>query len=105
MKTYSEITIPPQPERVVLQAIALVCDLCSREIKQIGRTGVIILNPEIRAQYGNALEVQVSLRAGEENLDGGAGETTSFDLCPKCFEERLQPWLEQQGALPKVEPW
>lgn len=105
MKTYTEITILAQPERTVLEAISLNCDLCSREIKQFGKNGMTMLNPKFRERFGTAFDVRVELCAGEENLDGGAGETTRFDLCPECFEERLRPWLEQQGAVARVEAW
>lgn len=105
MKTYELITVPVQPERTDLKAIALLCDLCNKQIKQFRPDGTVMLNPIMRERYGNAVEVQVQLKAGELNLDGGVGETTSFDICPRCFEEGLQPWLEAQGAEAKVEAW
>ena len=66
---------------------------------------MVILNPRFRERFGTALDVRVELCSGEENLDGGAGETKGFDLCPECFEERLSPWLEQQGAIARVKSW
>ncbi len=97
--------MPARPQQIVLEAIALHCDLCGSEIMQYHKNGSVILNPAFRKVYGTALDVQIKLRAGEKGLDGGVGETTSFDLCPTCFETKLRPWLEQQGAVAKVEPW
>ena len=105
MKTYALVTLPAQPERTDLKAIALICGLCNKEIKYFHDNGVVVLNPIIKERYGGAADVQVQLKAGEHNLNGGVGETISFDICPRCFEERLQRWLEQQGAEAKVEPW
>jgi hypothetical protein len=105
VKTYELVTVPPEPERLEMKAIAVVCDLCGFKIKQLRKDGSAILNPIMRERFGDAVEVSVSMKAGEHNLDGGIGQTISFDICPGCFEEQLQPWLEQQGAEPKVESW
>jgi hypothetical protein len=59
----------------------------------------------MRKRYGNAVDVQASLKAGELNLYGGAGETTAFEIRPRCFEEQLRPSLKRQGAEARVEPW
>ena len=67
--------------------------------------GVTKLEPGLVEVYGNAFAVTIEMKAGDHNLDGGSGETTSFDLCPRCFESRLQPWLESQGAEALIEDW
>lgn len=38
-------------------------------------------------------------------LDGGFDETTSVDICPGYFEDKLLGWLKEQGVEPRVEPW
>lgn len=31
------------------------------------------------------------------------GKHIFYDICPKCFTEKLMPWLTRQGAEPTVE--
>lgn len=99
------VTLPAQPERDVLRAIALHFDLCKKPIKAFFENGLTHLNPVMVERYGDAIEVRVSLKSGMRNLNGGVGQTSSFDICPRCFEERLQPWLTAQGAEVLVEDW
>lgn len=105
MKAYELIKIPAQPTRTDLKAVAVICDLCSATIKYLYNNGVTRLNPQIVEHFGDATDVVIELKAGERYIDGGVGEITYFELCPGCFEDRLRPWLEQQGAEAKVESW
>lgn len=50
-------------------------------------------------------EVDVSRTTGYRFPGSGQGTITSFDLCGKCFEEKLIPWLRDQGAEPLVSDW
>lgn len=88
-----------------MREASVVCDLCGIHLYQATFYGKTTLNPVIQNEYGNAACVQVTLTAGERGWDWGAGETTRFDLCPKCFEEKLAPWLELHGAMPKRKGW
>lgn len=81
------------------------CGLCGVVLYTPAPFGKPVLNPNIRKAYGSAAHVQVSLTAGENDTDINAGETYSYDICPQCFEEKLKPWLEGQGALMNVKQW
>lgn len=35
-------------------------------------------------------------------LDSQDGVKTAFDVCPACFVEKLVPWFDSHGALPRV---
>ena len=83
----------------------ITCSLCGTRIYQPTPYGNPVLNNAIRRAYGSAAKVEVSLSAGEQNSDWGAGETTAYTLCPDCFEHKLMPWLEAQGAIPEVTSW
>jgi len=50
-------------------------------------------------------EVKIEHRKGKEFPEGAYGETTSIDMCGKCFSEKLVPWLRSQGAEPRVDEW
>lgn len=81
------------------------CVLCDILIYHPTPYGKPTLNPVIRQAYGSAASVQVTMTAGEQAWDWGAGETTGFHVCPKCFEQELIPWFEARGALPIVKSW
>ena len=88
MKLMKQVEIP---SKVVTVVDKTVCDLCKMEIPNEGRFVV----DEVTVQY----------KTGNSYPEGGSGETLSVDLCPRCFEERLIPWLESQGAKPETIEW
>lgn len=73
-----------------------VCDICKKQYK--GE------NWE-RGNY-SALETTVLLKTGSSFPEGGSGEETEFDICPKCFETRLIPLLKREfDATPTITDW
>lgn len=69
-----------------------ICDLCR----------CIIVAPKGLCR---ADDVTVSYRVGDTFPEGGSGTVTEFDICSKCFESKLIPWLEEQGASPRKYDW
>jgi len=43
-------------------------------------------------------ETVISMEIGKRFPEGGSSEMTSFDICPKCFVEKLIPWIASQGG-------
>lgn len=82
------IQVPATTREIVDRTI---CDLCGQEIKPAG-------NYEVS-------EIEVSHKSGNAYPEGGSGDFLSFDLCPKCFDEKLVPWLRSQGAVREVQAW
>jgi len=68
----------------------VTCDLCGAKIEE-GRNDVN--------------EIEVRHKTGSSFPEGGIGEETSVDMCGKCFDEKLVPWLRSQGAEPRTEDW
>lgn len=87
MKHMKTIDVPATTREVVAK---VTCDLCATEITQ---------------KQFEVNEVEVSLKQGSNYPEGGSGDTTSFDLCSKCFAEKLIPWLRAQGAEPATKEW
>ena len=77
-------------ERIETFVVKVTCDIC---------------HEEIRREHGSAEEVTVEHKTGFSYPEGGSGETVLVDICPKCFDERLVPWLKSQGAEPRKEEW
>ena len=50
-------------------------------------------------------EVEIRCRTGSSYPDGGFGEETFFDICPKCFKEKVLPALKALGASPQNREW
>lgn len=51
------------------------------------------------------IQITVRYRDGVNYPECGDGSLYDIDICPKCFKEKLIPWLESQGADIKQEKW
>ena len=80
MKHYKEFVVP---EHIEGKLEKITCDLC----------GV-----EIRDASGRVDEVNLGRRIGWAYPEGGSGKKIEIDMCPKCFDEKLLPWLKSQGV-------
>jgi hypothetical protein len=83
-----KIVIVPAKEEQYLDYIS--CDLCGERVDSQGY---------------NAEEVTIKHRTGCNYPEAGSGDETSVDLCGKCFDEKLIPWLESLGVKPTTEEW
>ena len=95
MRTYKTETITR--EHTYIDRVH--CDLCGA----VGRegewaSGIYEVNQTI-------LEVIVHQKDGASYPSGGWGTEYVVDLCPKCFLERLVPWLNSQGAKLEQKEW
>ena len=46
------------------------------------------------------ITIKQEIRSGTP--DGGESVTTEIDMCKSCFENKLIPWLKNQGATPRI---
>lgn len=46
--------------------------------------------------------VTIERRVGDSFPEGGSVEVTTYDICPRCFTTKVQPFLESLGATPRV---
>ena len=90
MKTYKTEVVPAH-ERKVLDEFK--CDICKKD----GNRG---------ESWGNGAydveEVTVEWRTGERYPGCVNVEVTSYDICPGCFANVLEPFLKSKGAEPSV---
>lgn len=87
MQHIKTVEVPAATKEVV---DFITCDLCGKRITTEGF---------------EVDEVNVEHRTGENYPEGGSGEQVEFDLCGKCFDEKLTPWLRTQGAEPRETEW
>lgn len=78
----------PETTKIVVEKVT--CDLCGSEIAPKGY---------------NIDEIIVSHVTGCSTPDGGYGDRIEYDLCGKCFDTRLVPWLKENGAEPRLSDW
>jgi hypothetical protein len=89
MKTYKKINVP---QRTVLDR--LTCDLCAKTS-----------NSKWGAETYGVLETEVRCKTGHNYPGDGSGEETTIDICPKCFADKLIPWVKSQGGEPTTKDW
>jgi len=88
-----------RPEREEEYIAELRCDICGRKAPKPGG------DHPWKEEIYDIHDVDVKLREGDQYPDSGSGEETSFDICPKCFKERLIPALFAMGAQPRKVDW
>jgi hypothetical protein len=91
MKKYTKIEVPA---RITSKHTSTVCDLCGDETADSWRKGAF-----------DAGETTVEVVAGTRYPEGGSGTKIEYDICPKCFMDKLIPWLESQGAKTDIQEW
>jgi len=76
--------------------IKVSCDLC----------GAVAHSIDDWSTRGYGIdEITISQKDGDSYPEGGSGTEYNVDMCPKCFKEKLIPWLESQGCKAKRKSW
>lgn len=69
--------------------VEFICDIC-------GRKGE--LDGGWERSYTGVEDVTIEYQSGSRYPEGADITYHEIDMCPKCFEEKLVPWLKEQGA-------
>ncbi len=88
MKHMKIVQVPATEKQIVDK---VTCDMCGAQIKQ---------SPSYDVD-----EVKVKHRTGCAFPEGGHGIEVGVDMCGKCFDEKLVPWLKEQGIQPQTKEW
>ena len=93
MKTIKTVMVPRD------MVMACMCDLCGAiaEHGQWPKEPFSVNETDVR--------VIVRHKEGSQYPDGGWGTEAELDICPKCFNEKLVPWANSQGANIQYEEW
>ena len=96
MKLYKTVDVPVTTREVLTKR---KCDLCGLESKYSDwKSGKYeVAETEIK--------ITMTQKEGSNYPEGGSGTEYEIDLCPKCFKERLIPWLKSEGVVVKEEEW
>lgn len=92
MKHTKSVVVPARfvPGEIKEVYSHITCDLCGEVI--------CVKGDEVD-------EVQVQHKTGYSYPEESSGETTIVDMCGKCFDEKLLPWLHSFGVKERTEDW
>lgn len=76
----------------------ITCDLCGAE------TDDAECWPPGSGYY-SVNKVIIEWKTGELYPETRRGKTFMVDMCPKCFREKLVPWVESQRAKVREKDW
>jgi len=88
MKHMKIVDIPATSKEVVE---FVTCDICKEKIASCRSFAVE--------------EIEVRHKTGTNYPGGGNGTEVSFDICCKCFDHKIIPFLVSQGAEPRTREW
>lgn len=91
MKIYKNINVPATQRTVIYR---VTCDLCKKTS-----------DLKWDADTYEVLETEVRYKTGYSYPEDGSGEETTIDVCPKCFADKLIPWVKSHGGEPTTKDW
>lgn len=92
-KVYKTEMVPAKPAHEHTSVDHVTCDLCGAK----GKEGFWGQNKWTNGDY-DIDETTVAFKSGSAYPEGGSYKSWSVDICSNCFNTKLRPWLEQQGA-------
>ena len=102
MNIYEEVWTEPQKPHLYRRFVKKVCDLgCGTE----GKGSVDNWEDEYWQEEETHMTVEIYHKKGSNYPEGAYGKRLTVDICPKCFQEKLIPWLKSQGAKLEYEKY
>lgn len=91
MKHFTQVPVPATTRKV---CALITCDICKETTKTNWQN-----------EHYDATETEIRLKTGNNYPEGGSGEETTIDICPRCFQEKLIPWVQSHGGEPTTREW
>lgn len=83
---------------------SVTCDLCGQVFRNVQvLSGGIDWNTYTLDSSVQQTGVWIGLR--DEYAERRDVDYYQYHICPKCFQEKLEPWLKEQGAQPTKETY
>jgi hypothetical protein len=89
-RKYEKKTVPAA-ERTYTDLVKVTCDICGAENED--------KNWAKGAYDFNAVKIR-RIKGSNYGSDGGDSEEEFFDICPKCWDDKIKPALALMGAEP-----
>ncbi len=74
------------------------CDLCGKKQEVLSYYGGDVDWDEEIISYDFARTSTMELCEGSNYSEGQSGDRIRYHVCPKCFKDKLVPWMESQGV-------
>jgi len=86
------------PARESTRTLSVTCDICKTECPGAEPD----YDGKIKWKGGDWGQANTIVRfsTGYDCPSGGSHKHRDYHVCPKCFAEKLEPWLASQGAQP-----
>ena len=103
MKHINEVTVPAKTRK---QCTHISCDLCGKRQEVGSYYGGVIdwADPEGDSYRINKTST-IMLKTGSSYPEGSSGEEINYQICPECFQLKLIPFMESNGAKTIEESW
>lgn len=78
--------------------VEVVCDLCGDDAPNPRSRSKHVFSGAWEIASFEVNRVAICRELGENYPEGNFTKTESFDVCPDCWENKLTPWFQSQGA-------
>jgi hypothetical protein len=95
MIEYKDKIIPAVPEKIDKVFSKASCDICGKVSEKNDYDGIDWKTP---IEYFEHTFVTISKEEKTSYPEGGDSETSYFEICDKCFDNKVRPFLESLGA-------
>lgn len=92
-RIYKDVEIPAEPAKMVKRLDYVSCSFCGKRAAQPSLDVYDASNWERSCPAYEFETVVVKLSSGTRYPEGDHIETTQWDICPNCFNERIRPHL------------
>lgn len=89
--------IPPQPQKEIEVTLKILCDICKQS------EGQLTDSEEVEWKVVSPYEICTTVLKYEDGItffQHSDIKRLSFHVCPQCFQNKLVPWFQEQGAEP-----
>jgi len=83
----------------------VICDLCRERFPGLKENGGVVSQWPADSDEDDIYsfwKTGITMETGNDWPEGKSTELKAFHICPKCFEEKLIPWMASQGAEPTI---
>ena len=84
----------------ITEQVEKTCDICGYKVE-----GVLGYGDNWDMDQTNHAEVILQMSTGTSYAESVSGKRINVDVCPKCFMDKVLPYLKSLGAVVYEEPW
>jgi hypothetical protein len=82
---------------------SIICDLCKKESEQADHW--VRQMPERAVITTDENSITLTHKFGKRYPEGGWGQVLEIDICPECLQNKVLPFLKEQGCSVEYQDW